>query len=91
MTQKLSISVTDEHARLISEAVESGDYASTSEIVREALRDWRARREIRRLWDEGLASGLPEDWSPDEMEAIKSEARALRERKLTHEADPAAS
>ena len=57
MTVKTGISLTDEHARLIESAVATGDYASTSEVVREALRNWRALGEIRRLWDEGITSG----------------------------------
>jgi antitoxin ParD1/3/4 len=49
---------------LVRAAVESGDYASTSEVIREALREWKGRREmrgeaieeVRRLWREGQAS-----------------------------------
>jgi putative addiction module CopG family antidote len=41
MAAKISISLTDEHARLLNEAVASGDYASSSEVIREALREWR--------------------------------------------------
>ena len=57
MAGKISISVTDEHAALLQEAVGSGDYASTSEVIREALREWRARRTLGQLWDEGVMSG----------------------------------
>ena len=57
---KVSVSLTDEHARIVGEAVESGDYASSSEVIREALREWRARRALGPLWDEGLASGPAE-------------------------------
>jgi len=46
-------------------AVERGDYGSVSEVVRDALRDWRLRRkietletdELRRLVQEGIDSG----------------------------------
>lgn len=63
--EKMSITLTPELAAMVNEAVATGDYASTSEVIREALRDWRmkqlARRqqiqEIRRLWDEGIQSG----------------------------------
>lgn len=73
MTEKLSISVTGEHARLINEAVASGDYASTSEVIRDALRAWKAKRLLGQLWDDGIASGLAE---PSETIAdIKAEAR----------------
>lgn len=71
--EKISITVTEEHAEMIRQAVGSGDYASSSEVVREALRDWRARRAIRRLWDEGLESG-PAD-PPLSFAQIKAEGR----------------
>ena len=66
----------------LGEAVASGDYASHGEIVREALRDWQARREhraaeaarLRSLWDEGLASGPGQGLSAD---AIKARGRAM--------------
>jgi antitoxin ParD1/3/4 len=63
--EKVSIALTPEMAAVVRQAVESGDYASNSEIVREALRDWKLKRalqqqeveELRRLWQEGLHSG----------------------------------
>ena len=57
MGAKISISLTDEHAHLVNEAVASGDCATSSEVVREALLDWRTKRLLGRLWDEGIASG----------------------------------
>lgn len=55
--EKLSIALTPEMAALLRDAVKTGDYASVSEVVREALRDWKAKRLFGQLWDEGLASG----------------------------------
>lgn len=76
MTVKTTISLTDEHAERIHEAVESGNFSSTSEVVRAALRDWLARQEIRRLWQEGIESGLAD---PNLTAAdIKAKARARR-------------
>ncbi|MGE3875634.1 MAG: type II toxin-antitoxin system ParD family antitoxin [Parvibaculaceae bacterium] len=43
--EKVSIAVTPEMAAALREVVESGEYASTSEVVREALREWKPRRE----------------------------------------------
>lgn len=78
MAGKISISITDEHAALLQEAVGSGAYASSSEVVREALREWRARRVVGQLWDEGVASGPAETgWTIDD---IKREARNRRTR-----------
>lgn len=74
MSAKISISLTDEHARLLNDAVASGDYASSSEVIREALRDWRSKRLLGQLWDEGLASGYAD---PDEtIDDIKKAARS---------------
>ena len=78
MGAKISISLTDEHARMISEAVASGDYASSSEVIREALRDWRGKRLIGRLWDEGIASGRAA-----EGETIADIKKAARRRRGT--------
>ena len=63
--EKLSVAVTPEMAALMRMAVEAGEYASTSEVVREALRDWEHRRkqrdqaveELKRLVQEGIDSG----------------------------------
>jgi antitoxin ParD1/3/4 len=50
-------------AALLRDAVEAGDYASTSEAVRDAVRLWSERREslslarLQGAWDAGKASG----------------------------------
>lgn len=64
--EKMSIALPADMATLVRKAVETGDYASSSEVIREALREWKARRaarseavvELRRLWEKGIASGL---------------------------------
>ena len=64
--EKITIALTPDLAASVQEAVESGGYASTSEVIREALRDWREKRrsheqqlnELRKLWDEGIQSGV---------------------------------
>lgn len=78
--EKLSIALTPEMAAVVRQCVESGEYASSSEVIREALRDWKLKRslqqneiaELRRLWQEGLESG-PGPFA--DMDAIKAEAR----------------
>ncbi|MBL3529635.1 MAG: type II toxin-antitoxin system ParD family antitoxin [gamma proteobacterium endosymbiont of Lamellibrachia anaximandri] len=78
--EKLSIALTPEIAKEVRMAVKSGDYASSSEVIREALRDWRRKRalqdqeikELRGLWREGVESG---DGRYDSMEEIKRAAR----------------
>lgn len=63
--QKISIALTVEQVNALKSAVETGEYATTSEIVREALREWQWKRELRgedlrrlrELWSQGKASG----------------------------------
>ena len=63
--EKLSIALPPEMANLLREAVESGEYASASEVVRDALRAWKRKRRLetlelgglRRLIQEGAESG----------------------------------
>ena len=58
MAGKISISITDEHAALLQEAVGSGAYASSSEVVREALRDWKTKRALQLQELEGLKAEI---------------------------------
>jgi antitoxin ParD1/3/4 len=44
--ERVTITMPAEMAAIIKEAVEEGDYASTSEVVREALRDWKLKRAV---------------------------------------------
>jgi antitoxin ParD1/3/4 len=84
---KISITVTREQHAKIKAAVERGDYASTSEVIRTALREWELKEELRRiegqriarLWDEGIASG-PAREGPPIMERLKSKYEALQKK-----------
>ncbi|WP_313926730.1 MULTISPECIES: type II toxin-antitoxin system ParD family antitoxin [Nostocaceae] len=77
----MSVALTPEMVVLVRDAVESGEYASSSEVIREALREWRQKRllqlqnieELRRLWHEGMESGTGRF---TDIEAIKQEARS---------------
>lgn len=78
--EKISVALTPEMAALVRDAVESGEYASNSEVIREALREWKQKRllqlqnidEVRQLWQEGIESGAG---SYVDIEAIKQEER----------------
>jgi antitoxin ParD1/3/4 len=78
--EKISIALTPEMASFVRDAVDSGEYASSSEVIREALREWRQKRllqlqnieELRRLCQEGIESG-PGKFA--NIEDIKLEAR----------------
>jgi antitoxin ParD1/3/4 len=78
--EKISVALTSEMAAFVRDVVESGEYASSSEVIREALRDWKQKRllqlqnidEVRHLWQEGIDSGTGHY---TDIEAIKQEAR----------------
>ena len=63
--EKISVALPPDMVALLREAVESGEYASASEVIREALRAWKFRRkvgtlesdELRELLREGAESG----------------------------------
>ncbi len=44
--ERLTVTMPVDMAAVVKAAVERGDYASTSEVVREALRDWKTKRAI---------------------------------------------
>jgi antitoxin ParD1/3/4 len=65
--EKISIALPHEMVTLVRGAVETGEYASTSEVVRDALRDWTAKRsqmqqgieELRRVWQQAVSDKSP--------------------------------
>ena len=46
--ERITVTLTAEMADDVRMAVQAGEYASSSEIVREALRDWRHKRALQR-------------------------------------------
>jgi antitoxin ParD1/3/4 len=44
--ERMTITMPAEMAAVVKSAVEAGDYASTSEVVRAALRDWKMKRAL---------------------------------------------
>ncbi|MBA3448217.1 MAG: type II toxin-antitoxin system ParD family antitoxin [Pseudaminobacter sp.] len=67
--EKRTITLSPELAAMVDGAVEAGEYASASEVIRDALREWKERRdnfgytieELRALVQEGIDSGPGED------------------------------
>jgi antitoxin ParD1/3/4 len=74
--EKISITLTSEMVRTIRASVESGEYASTSEVLRDAMRVWQRRRQedaerlaaIRARIRQSLDDPRP-DLSMDEVDA----------------------
>lgn len=46
--ERLTVTLPADMASRVKDAVAEGNYASTSEIVREALRDWELKAELRK-------------------------------------------
>jgi antitoxin ParD1/3/4 len=44
--ERMTITLPADMAAVVKSAVKDGDYASTSEVVREALRDWKTKRAL---------------------------------------------
>jgi antitoxin ParD1/3/4 len=78
--EKITIALTPEMAGFVRRAVDAGEYASTSEAIRDAVREWQERRdllgytveELRDLVQEGLESGPSRHAT---MAGVKAEAR----------------
>lgn len=43
--EKISITMTPDQLRAVRESVEAGEYASTSEVLRDAVRLWQRQRQ----------------------------------------------
>jgi antitoxin ParD1/3/4 len=81
----LTISLTPAQANRLQRAIDSGGYASNSEVVREALRLWEQQEELRSLeverlkkaYDDGIASGEGREVDATSLLAeLKAERRA---------------
>jgi antitoxin ParD1/3/4 len=79
--ERLSVALPAPMADAVRRAVDAGEYASTSEVIRDALRLWESRRHlrerdlevVRKRWDEGKASGRA---GPLDIKRLISEERA---------------
>ena len=88
--EKISIALPEEMLQSVKEAVDSGAYASTSEVIRDALRGWQLREplrkaeieRLRRLWQEGLASGPMEELDFEDIKRRGRERLAELQRKI---------
>jgi antitoxin ParD1/3/4 len=77
--EKISIALPGEMAARVRKVVETGEYASSSEVVRDALHEWMLKRdlrqhgldELRNLWrqaQEDKSPGTPVDEILDRLE-----------------------
>ncbi len=61
--ERLSVSLSEDLAEMVRSAVSGGGYTSSSEVIREALRDWRLKQALReadvellrKAWAQGIS------------------------------------
>ncbi|WP_323659044.1 type II toxin-antitoxin system ParD family antitoxin [Pectobacterium versatile] len=82
MARTMTIDLGDELRHYVELLVESGDYRTQSEVIREALRMLREKQAesdlqtLRHLLAEGINSGEPQEWNKDEfLQKIRSRTR----------------
>jgi antitoxin ParD1/3/4 len=83
--EKRSITLSPELAAIVDRAVAAGEYASASEVIRDALRQWKERRDLfgytledlRRLIREGAESGPTVD-GPTAMNRLLAKYQEMR-------------
>ncbi len=83
--EKVSVALSSDLLEMVKKAVSTGEYASASEVIREALRDWKLRQplrqaeveRLRKAWSDGITSG---EAQPFDIDEIKRRARERFER-----------
>ncbi len=83
--EKISIALPPEMVAQVRQAVETGEYASSSEVVRDALRDWTYKRrlqekgleELRKLWLEARNNNTPGVPAEDVLDRLERKYQAI--------------
>jgi antitoxin ParD1/3/4 len=76
--ERITVTMPEEMVAKLRAAVESGEYATTSEIVREALRDWEEYQQRRQAKLEKLRELIREGMESESLdgETVLAELRA---------------
>ena len=84
MTRTMTVDLGSELRHYVEALVDSGDYRSNSEVLRESLRLLREKQagskleQLRHLIDEGEASGEPLAWDAHEfLGRMKKQSHAI--------------
>jgi antitoxin ParD1/3/4 len=83
--EKISIALPPEMVAIVRGAVATGEYASSSEVIRDALRDWTHKRslrqqgvaELRALWQEALNDKRPGVAADDVLDRLQRKYQAI--------------
>jgi antitoxin ParD1/3/4 len=93
LVEKISIALPPEMVAQLRQAVETGEYASSSEVVRDALRDWTRKRqlqqngiaELRQLWQQARADSIPGVPANEVLDRLERKYQALADTASTKE------
>ncbi|TDM05455.1 MAG: CopG family transcriptional regulator [Ideonella sp. MAG2] len=85
IAEKISIALPPEVVAALRSAVATGEYASSSEVVRDALRDWTYKRslrqqgiaELRQVWCEALQDKRPGMSADDVLDRLERKYQAM--------------
>ena len=85
--EKISIALPQEMTALIRQVVDLGEYSSNSEVIRDALRDWTYRRELRQqgldelraFWDEAVNDTRPPVPADEALKRLRAKYQTLAE------------
>jgi len=83
--EKISIALPPEMVALLRQAVDMGEYASSSEVVRDALRDWTQKRqlrqqgveELRQVWQQAIEDRTPGVPVEDVLDRLERKYQAM--------------
>ena len=83
--EKISIALPSEMVAVVRGAVATGEYASSSEVVRDALRDWTHKRslrqqgvvELRQVRQEALSDKRPGSDADDVLDRLERKYQAI--------------
>jgi antitoxin ParD1/3/4 len=91
--ERMTVTMPVEMAAAVKSAVDAGDYASTSEVVRAALRDWKMKRALQieelAALKADIAAGLA-DVAAGRLEDFDAARIVARGRKLLADRSPSA-
>jgi antitoxin ParD1/3/4 len=83
--EKISIALPPEMVAVVRSAVETGEYASSSEVVRDALRAWTQKRrlrqqgieELRQVWQQAIKDQTPGVPADDVLNRLEQKYQAM--------------
>ena len=85
--EEISIVLPPEMVAIVRSAVATGEYASISEVIRDALRDWTYKRsarqqgitDLRQLWQEVMHDETPGVLADEVLDRLERKYQAIAE------------